>query len=97
MWEKTLGVFTERRTEAGLVRVENGATLTLAERTIHVCVAGTGSIGDEPVRKYTVIHVGAGESVRLVADEECTLLRMVLPDLTGLETGIDEAHRVAAE
>ncbi len=69
VWEKTLGVFTERRTEAGLVRVEKGAALTLAGRTIHVCVAGSGSVGDEPVRKYTVIHVGAGESAILVAGE----------------------------
>ncbi len=97
VWEKTLGVFTERRAEAGLVRVEKDAKLTLPERTIHVCVSGSGTIGVEPVRKYTVIHVGAGESAKVIATEETTFLRMVLPDLTGLESGIGEAHRVAAE
>ena len=71
--------------QAGLVRVDRGAAATLPERSIHVCVSGGGSIGAETVRRFTAVHVAAGETARIEAAAEMTLLRMILPDLSGLE------------
>lgn len=92
--EKTLGSFSERRAQAGILRISPGASSKLPERSIHVCVAGEGLIGGEPVRRFTTIYLPRGETGVLAAKEEITLIRMLLPDLAGLET---QQHALAAE
>ena len=97
VWEKTLGCFTERRAEAGFLKIEAGASAVLPARSIHVCKSGTGLVNDAPVRALTVIHVAEGETARLTASSECILLRMQLPDLADLQTGTERATGIAAE
>lgn len=97
VWEKSVGAFTERRAQAGRLRIEAGATATLPARSIHVCLSGAGSVGAAPVRQLTVIHVAAGETATLTASEESIFLRMILPDLTGLKHEAPESSAIAAE
>ena len=95
--EKLLGCFTERRAEAGYLRVETGAGVTLPARSVRVCISGSGAVGEEPLRALTVIYVGYGETVRLEAAEDCVLIRMLLPDLAGLESMAGDGAAIAAE
>ncbi len=97
VWEKSVGAFTERRAQAGRLRIEAAATATLPERSIHVCLSGVGMVGSQPVRPLTVIHLPAGETATLTASEECVFLRMVLPDLNGLRLDKPESQPIAAE
>lgn len=94
VFEKSLGAFTERRAGAGLLRIEAGASSRLPGRSIHVCVSGQGKIGDEAVRSFTTIYLPPNEECEVIATEEITMIRMLLPDLTGLEI---EQQAVAAE
>ena len=50
-----------------------------------VCKSGKGALGSEDVRYCTTIHAQADDRATITASEEILLLRMVLPDLTGLE------------
>ena len=49
------------------------------------------------LRALTVIYVGHGETARLEAAEDCVLIRMLLPDLTGLESMAGDGAAIAAE
>lgn len=84
--EKQLGQFTERRTDAAIIRVAKGAMHHLRARSIYFCKSGNGTCGDSPVRYSTTIHVAASESAAVEASEDIIFLRMGLPDLAGLET-----------
>lgn len=95
--EKQLGQFTERRTDAAILRVAAGATHALRPRSIYFCKTGKGSIGDAPVRRYTTIHVAAGDAARVSASEELIFLRMGLPDLSNMAMQGNAAASLAAE
>lgn len=95
--EKLLGVFTERRTEAGFLRLAAGASHEVAGRTILVVLNGSGSVADAPFRHLTTIFLERGERVRFTAREASEMLRLGLPDLTGLDRDAAEPAAVAAE
>jgi hypothetical protein len=97
VWEKPLGCFTERRAEAGFLKVEKGATAVLPSRSVHVCRSGAGTVEGEPLRALTVVYVSEHETAQLTASAECKFIRMLLPDLAGLETSLRNPERVAAE
>jgi hypothetical protein len=97
VWEKRLGSFTERGAVAGYLRIDAGASSILPERSIHVCLSGTGSVDGEPCRSLSVIHLAQDETARLEAADECTFLRMLLPDLSGLTLSAGEVPSIAAE
>src|SRR5262245_49428130 len=82
--EKLLGVFTERRSEAGFCRIEAGARFTARGKGIYVVIRGEGTAGDQPLRALTTVHLDAGETVTLAARTETELLHFGLPDLAGL-------------
>src|SRR5262249_20856584 len=72
--EKLLGVFTERRSEAGFYRIEAGARFTARGNGIYVVIHGEGTVGDQPLRALTTVSLDAGESVTFNAREEIELL-----------------------
>jgi hypothetical protein len=95
VYEKLLGVFTERRSEAGFVRLDPGASLTARGKGVYVVTRGEGSVGGETMRALTTVYLAAGESVTFTAYEETELLHFGLPNLAGLRL---PAHdRVPAE
>jgi len=94
--EKLLGVFTERRTEAAFLRLEPGAVHTVAGRTILVVTKGSGTVEGQPFRHLTTIYVPRGERATFTAREGSEMLRLGLPDLTGLQA-ISGVTAVAAE
>ena len=83
--EKLLGIFTERRSAASLLRIDAGAGLDRIGRSVHLVVCGAGTVAGEPIRALTAIHLEAGESARFQATETITLLCLGLPDLSGLD------------
>jgi hypothetical protein len=93
--EKLLGVFTERRSEARMLRLAAGATLRAIGRSIYVACSGAGRVENEPLRQYTAMFIDHGESATLVADQQTELLHLGLPDLRGLAA--QQPHAVAAE
>jgi len=95
--EKLFGVFTERRTEARLVKLEPGAALPVHGRGVYLVLSGAGEAGGKPLKKYTTVFLGTEESGTLRATEATELLHYGLPDLSDLEVGIAGAAVEAAE
>ena len=95
--EKLFGVFTERRTEARLVKLEPGAALPVDGRGVYLVLSGAGSAGGQPLRKFTTVFLDTGESGTLRASEASELLHYGLPDLSDLEVGVAGAAVEAAE
>src|SRR5262245_23343799 len=79
--EKLLGVFTERRAVARLVRLAPGATLQASGRGIHVVCSGGGGIAGQPARRFTTVFLDHGETAAITAEQEMELLHLGLPDL----------------
>ncbi len=93
--EKLLGVFTERRSEVGLIRIDAGARFTARGKGVYMAVRGEGTIGGEPLRALTTVYLDAGETVALVAREATELLHFGLPNLAGVRPAAH--HPVPAE
>ncbi len=77
---KLMGVFTERRTEAGFLRLEAGASHELTGPKLYFVTAGSGSVNDSAVAKHTTIHVEAGDTATVVAKEPIEMLFLGLPN-----------------
>ena len=60
--EKLFGVWTERRTEAGLLRLEAGASHTVAGRGVYLVMSGAGQCEGKPLQKYTCVFLETGET-----------------------------------
>jgi hypothetical protein len=82
--EKLFGVWTERRTQAGLLRLDAGARHAIAGHGIYLVLSGVGGCEGRPLRQYTTIYLEDGEGATLHADEPIELLHYGLPDLSGL-------------
>ena len=89
-FEKLLGVFTERRTEASLYKLDPGASLTVKGNGVFLVLRGAGKVGDAPLRKLTAFHVALGETVKVTASEETEIMHFGLPNLAGVTMGIPE-------
>src|SRR5262249_49731413 len=55
--EKLLGVFTERRSEAGLFKLDAGASYIARGKAVYVVTRGAGSVGGEPLRPLTTLYL----------------------------------------
>ena len=96
--EKPLGVFTERRSEAGFIRLDAGARFTARGKGVYVVTRGSGSVDGQPLRALTTIYVDAGETVTFAAQEDTELLHFGLPNLAGLRMpSHEQVHVEAAE
>ncbi len=93
--EKLLGIFTERRTEARMVRLNAGATLHATGRSITIAYSGSGRVEQEPLRQYTAVFLEHSDAAAFTADTMTELLHLGLPDLRGLAA--QHPHSVAAE
>jgi hypothetical protein len=89
--EKLLGVFTERRSEAGFFRLDAGARFTARGKGAYVAIRGDGAVGDQPLRALTTVYLEPGETVTFSANSETELLHFGLPDLAGLRMPLPEA------
>jgi hypothetical protein len=93
--EKLLGVFTERRSEAGFFRLDAGARFTARGKGVYIVTRGEGWVGEVPLRALTTVHLEAGESVTFTVSAETELLHFGLPNLAGL--GMPMHDQVPAE
>jgi hypothetical protein len=83
---KTLGIFSERRCEIAMVRLDAGAGGALARRattTIGFVVKGAGEANGNPLRKHSAFTVERGEACQLASQDGMELLTIVLPQLVG--------------
>ncbi len=94
--EKLLGVFTERRAEASMVKLAPGASLRATGRSIYFVCSGSGRVDGEPLRRFTAVFLDHGETATLTADAETEMLHFGMPDLRGLAVSPGYAA-VAAE
>jgi hypothetical protein len=96
--EKVLGVFTERRAEAGFLKLEAGSSYTGVGRSIYVTLSGQGRVADQPLRPVTTVFLDHGEHTPFTAEEATELLHLGLPDLRDLAARPDAyTPAVAAE
>jgi hypothetical protein len=98
VFEKLLGVFTERRTQAGFLKLTPGASYTVKGRSVYLVLGGAGEIDGEPMRKLTALYLAHGESATITARAETELMHFGLPNLAGLRMPArDELPAQAAE
>jgi hypothetical protein len=82
--EKLFGVWTERRTEAGLLRLAAGARHDVRGRGVYLVLAGAGECDGKPLRQYTTVFLDTGERTVLEAREATEFLHYGLPDLSDM-------------
>jgi hypothetical protein len=84
--QKPLGTFTERQCAAVLIKLAPGTAYRAGGRSVYLVLTGVGSVGEQHYRALTAMHLDSGEAVEFVARENTELLRLVLPDLAGVDT-----------
>ena len=57
----------------------------LQHRGVYLMLSGSGIAHDASYRRWTALHLDEGETAEIVARDDTEMLRLVLPDLTGLE------------
>jgi hypothetical protein len=84
VYDKLFGVFTERRTQARLIKLDPGASYTAPGNSVYLVLRGAGTAAGAPMRRLTALHVGAGETAAFSATEETEIMHFGLPNLKGL-------------
>jgi hypothetical protein len=82
--EKLFGVWTERRTEAGVLKLEPGVHHRVDGRGVYLVLSGSGECEGQPLRQYASVYLDQDEAATLRAAETMTLLHYGLPDLADL-------------
>jgi hypothetical protein len=82
--EKLFGVWTERRTQAALIRLEAGANYEVGGRGVYLVLAGAGECEGKPLKQYTTVFLEHGERTVLHASAASEFLHYGLPDLSGM-------------
>lgn len=90
--EKLLGVFTERGTEARMLRLETEATFRALGRRIYFVRSGTGRVAGDNYRRFTTVLCERAEDTSFAAAGATEILVLGLPKLESVAT-----HAVAAE
>jgi len=93
---KQLGIFTERQCGAEIVSFKRGTIYRAEGSSIYLVLSGSGIAQHDGYRPLTALHLEEGEHADIVARDDTELLRLVLPDLTGIKER-RAAHAVAAE
>jgi hypothetical protein len=91
-YEKLLGVWTERRTQAGQVRLEPGATYTAKGRSVYLVLRGQGRIGDTPLRPLTTLFLDWNETAVIAAGAETEIMHFGLPNLAGVTLNVPDRN-----
>jgi len=84
VFEKLMGVFTERRAQARFFRLEPGATLRQSGRGILVACSGEGRVEGARLRAFTTAFLEHGDEATFIADQDTEIIHFGLPDLRGL-------------
>jgi hypothetical protein len=92
VYEKLLGVFTERGTHGRRVRLEPGAKFRIAGRSLYFVLSGEGRVSDARYRCYTTLLCERGEETTFAATTPSEILVLGLPRLD-----VAAAHAAAAE
>jgi hypothetical protein len=95
--EKLFGVFTERRTQARLLRLDAGARYEVEGRGVFMVLTGAGACAEQPLKQYTTVYLDQDERAVLEAAETTELLHYGLPDLSDMQMPAAEAAMQAAE
>ncbi|MFN3890658.1 MAG: hypothetical protein ACK4MV_09680 [Beijerinckiaceae bacterium] len=85
VFEKVLGVFTERGTKVRLVKIEAGSECRLSGRGVFIALEGVGDAAGQTLRYQTTIYLDHGEEIDVHAERNVHLLHYGLPDLRGLK------------
>src|SRR5262245_18993131 len=83
VYEKLLGVFTERRSEAGFLKLDAGARHTVQGHGIYLVLSGLGEVAGQPMRRLTTLYLARGERAAIAAREEAQIMHFGLPNLAG--------------
>jgi len=89
--EKLFGVWTERRTEAGLIRLEPSASHEVRGRGIYLVLSGAGACEGKTLKQHTTIFLDRGERAILQASERTEFLHYGLPDLSDMTAGVSNS------
>ena len=68
--EKLFGVWTERRTEAGLVRLEAGASYDVNGRGIYLVLSGAGECEGKALKQYSAVYLDHDEHATLASTRD---------------------------
>ncbi|MBL24594.1 MAG: hypothetical protein CMM48_11930 [Rhodospirillaceae bacterium] len=93
VYEKPMGVFTERNTASSFLKLGSGATHEFGSpgRDIYFVLDGAGDAGDEKYRWGTTLYLDPDERLSVSATEDSKLLHFRLPDLDDLKPEHREA------
>jgi hypothetical protein len=82
--EKLLGVFTERRSAASFLKLDPGASHSVAGHGIYLVLGGEGEIAGAPMRALTTLYLGRGETAAVTARGATEIMHFGLPNLAGV-------------
>jgi hypothetical protein len=94
--EKLFGVWTERRTQAGLIRIAAGASHEAGGRGVYLMLSGAGECEGQPLRQYTTVDLKHGEHTTLQASATSEFLHYGLPDLSDLQASANTSGAMQA-
>jgi hypothetical protein len=96
--EKLMGTFTERKTSASFLKLDDAAAHTVSgKRDIYVVLSGSGTVGREPYRRLTTVFAERGDKAAFKAREATEILHFRLPDLAGIHAKAVSRPAEAAE
>ena len=81
VYDKLVGVFTERRCIAQFFKLDPRARFKGQGRAIYFLLSGAGQVAGEPYRRLTTIYCEEGDDPTLVATSETEMLMLGLPRL----------------
>src|SRR5258708_23284765 len=67
--EKLFGVWTERRTQAGLIRLEADASHEVGGRGVYLVLKGAGTFDGKPLKQYTTVFLDQADRTVLRASQ----------------------------
>jgi hypothetical protein len=82
VFEKLMGVFTERHCVARFLKLDSGAEFTVdGKRDLYVVLTGAGTVDGEPYQLWTAVFADWDDRIRFAATEPTELINLRLPDL----------------
>jgi hypothetical protein len=94
VYEKLLGVFTERKSLAEVIKLDPGATYRAKGHGVFLVFHGAGTVEGQPLRALTTVYLKRGEAATFAATAATEIMHYGLPNLAGvklLETGADDS------
>jgi len=96
VFEKLFGVWTERRIEAGMLRLAPGASHEVAGRGVYLVLSGAGACDGKALQKFTTVYLDQDERATITASETTELLHYGLPDLSDMTASVHTSGAMQA-